>query len=126
MAQPLTIIAFYNVSMTACYLNGYVSIDAAAAGNQTVPIWVSHGGNFERPNDPGPTHVDLPPGGAASFAIGTGLVSGHIITLTRLTLTPPGSGGQLDVATTIGVAQFNGTYPLTETALVASTNGPNT
>jgi hypothetical protein len=129
MAQPLTIVAFYNISRTACYLNGYVSIDAAAVGNQAVPIWVTHGGNYERPFDPGPTRVDLPPGGAASFAIGSGLVSpdggAHIITLTTLTLTPPGSGGQLQVATTIGVARFNGTYPLTETALVASTDGPN-
>jgi hypothetical protein len=129
MSSPLTIVAFYNVSTTACYLNGYVSIDAATAGNQTVPISVTHGSNYER-SDPGPTHVDLPPGGAASFAIGSGVAfdgGAHATTLTRLTLTPPGSGGQLQVATTIGVSRPNNTgpFPLSETALVASTNGPN-
>jgi hypothetical protein len=130
MQQPLTIIAFYNVSTTACYLNGYVSIDAAAAGNQAVPISVVHSGNYER-SDPGPSRVDLLPGGAASFAIGTGLAfdgGAHIITLTRLNVTPPGSGGQLLVTTTIGDTGPNNTGPylLTETALVAGPSGPNT
>jgi hypothetical protein len=127
--QPLTIIAFYNASTTACYLDGYVSIDAAAAGNQAVPVSVTQSGNYER-SDPGPTHVYLPPGGAASFAIGSGLSfdgGAHIATLTTLTLTAPGSNGQLPVPTTIGVSRPNNTgpYPLSETALVAGNNGPN-
>jgi hypothetical protein len=128
-SQPLTIVAFYNVSTTACYLNGYVSIDAASAGTQAVPISVTHSSNYER-SDPGPTGVNLPPGGAASFAIGTATAYGggaYSTALTLLTLTPPGSRGQLQVATTTGASRPNptGPYPLTETALVAGTNGPN-
>jgi uncharacterized protein DUF4232 len=128
--QPLTIVAFYNVSATACYLSGYVTIDAATAGSQAVPVSATHSGNYERA-DPGPTRVDVPPGGAASFAIGSGTAFGggiHIITLTTLTLSPPGSGGQLRLATTIAVSRpdATGPYPLSETALVAGTNGPNT
>ena len=129
MPAPLTIVAFYNVSATACYLNGYVTIDAATAGDQALPISVIHSGNYER-SDPGPTRVDVPPGGAVSFAIGSGTAFGggaHIITLTRLTLTLPGNGGQLQAATIIPVTRPNATgpYPLSETALVAGTNGPN-
>jgi hypothetical protein len=127
--QPLTIVAFYNVSKAACYVSGYVTIDAAIAGNQAVPISVTHSGNYERA-DPGPTRVDVPPGGAVSFAIGSGTAIGgglHVTTLTRLTLTVPGSGGQLQLTTTIGDSRQTTTspYPLSETALVAGTNGPN-
>jgi hypothetical protein len=128
--QPLTIVAFYNVSTTACYLSGYVGIDAASAGGQQVPIAVTHSGNYER-SDPGPSRFDVPPGGAASFAIGSGTAFGggaQIITLTRLTLTLAGSSGQLQVTTSIAVSRpsADAPYPLSETALVAGTSGPNT
>jgi hypothetical protein len=128
-SQPLTIVAFYNVSTTACYVSGYVTIDAATAGAGQVPIAVSQGGNYER-SDPGPSRVDVPPGGAASFAIGTVTAEGgglHITMLTSLTLTVAGSGGQLQVTTSIGVsrASANEPYGLSETALVTGPSGPN-
>jgi hypothetical protein len=128
-SQPLTIVALYNVSTTACYVNGYVTIDAAVAGSQAVSVSVTHGSNYER-SDPGPTRLDVPPGGAVSFAIGSGTAFGgglHIVTLTKLTLSVPGSGGQLELATAIADTRPNATgpYPLAETALVAGTNGPN-
>jgi hypothetical protein len=129
-SHPLTIVAFYNVSTSPCYLNGYVTIDATNAGGQAVPVSVTHGGNYYG-SDPGPTRVDVPPGGAASFAVVSGTAYGggaHVVTLTRLTLTLPGNGGQLQMATTISVTRPNetGPYPLSETALVAGTGGPNT
>jgi hypothetical protein len=123
--QPLTIVAFYNVSSTGCYLFGYVGIDAANADGQTVPISTTHGANYER-SDPGASRVIVPPGGAASFAIGSIAGGLQSTMLTRLTLTLPG-GGRLQVAATIAVGRTDttGPYPLSETALVAGTNGPN-
>jgi hypothetical protein len=128
-SQPLTVVAFYNVSSTACYLIGYPTIDAASDGSQSVPVSAVHSGNYERP-DPGPSRVDVPPGGAVSFAIGSSTAMGgglHPKMLTRLTLSLPAAGGHLQVSTTIGVSRLSDTapYPLSETALVAGPNGPN-
>jgi hypothetical protein len=127
-SQPLTIVAFYNISTTACYLRGYATIDAADAAGSAVPISVVHSGNYER-SDPGPTSVIVYPGGGASFAIGSTTANGgglHLITLTRLTLSVPGAKGQIQVPTTImdSRAGATGPYPLTETALVAGPGGP--
>lgn len=98
MSQPFVDISITNSGARACVLTGYPQV--VAAGHRgfldqpapAVPVAISvHHGIYERV-DPGPHQVLVPPRHHVFFSIGTGdAYEGPLFTLTRLTITLPGT-----------------------------------
>jgi hypothetical protein len=128
--QPLTVIALHNTA-AGCYLDGYVTIQAVSGkvwGTTTVDplrFSVTHSDNYEV-TDPGPSHVDIPRGGNASFAIGTATaLDNPLYWLTSLTVSVPGDPAGITVSMyTAAMGRHGQPIPISETAIVAGQGGP--
>jgi hypothetical protein len=121
--SSIDIIALTNAGSTTCTLEGYPDLALYDAQGQAVPASVQQGpvGGVS-----GPTLVTLAPGSSASFYVqfssGTGTPGASCQPFT-VGITPPGSGGQVQLNATIEPCTTAGTPPqLMVSALVAGTS----
>jgi hypothetical protein len=112
-----------------CSLDGYPRIVAATAHpwrgpSQALSIRGRDGSDYEHP-DPGPRALELPAGGSASFAAGTGTASGKTYLMTSLTFALPGGSGLLKVPVRTWTSSRAGKPAYFEvTAFVNGSRGP--
>jgi photosystem II stability/assembly factor-like uncharacterized protein len=97
MSQPFATIALRNHSPNPCTLRGYPRLTVfghRARGPVTrLPSHPRQGSIYER-DDPGPHRLLLAPSQVATFSVGTATAFQgglHMLTITRLAITPPGN-----------------------------------
>jgi photosystem II stability/assembly factor-like uncharacterized protein len=103
MSQPFATIALRNHSPRPCTLRGYPRLTIyghGARGPVTRLAIRPHQGSIYERDDPGPHRVLLAPRQAATFTMGTATAFQgglHMLTITRLAITPPGDTSPLTV-----------------------------
>jgi hypothetical protein len=103
MSQPFVTVALRNRTARPCRLGGYPALRAsghARAGPSRRLVIQMHRGSIYERTDPGPRRLVLPPHGAVSFSVGTGTAyqgGKHLLTITRLEVTPPGGSTSFPV-----------------------------
>jgi hypothetical protein len=125
-SQPFATIALRNAGTKACSLIGYPAIAAyghlRGGPDHRLQIRLRDGAIYERP-DPGPHVVIVAAGGHASFSIGTALAyqgGAHIILITQLEITPPGSHAAMALRLRLAASRPAGkAIPIAVTALRA-------
>ncbi|NJC69610.1 DUF4232 domain-containing protein [Planosporangium thailandense] len=132
-SQPFVIIALTNTAGSPCQLTDYPKVTAtghpqsAPTATGTLPTTVTDGSIYER-TDPGPQRIELPPHGAASFALGTTTAyegGAHLYMITQVRVVVPGNQTGIPVTVDIPASTPTGQpIPITVTAFVAGTAGP--
>lgn len=115
MSQPFVTIALRNDGPGVCRLRGYPDVVAygqpdGAGPSRRLGIRVRNGSIYERP-DRGPRNVVLLPHEAAVFSVGTATAydgGAHLITVTRLGITPPGDTVSLSLRVDLAASHPRG------------------
>lgn len=127
-SRPYAVIALTNTSGTSCRLSGYPALAATghpvdgSAGDQPLELTVTDG-PISEVADPGPHQVDLAPGAAATFAVGTATAyqgGAHLYQITQLHITVPDASAPVPLALTLdATAPAGQPFPVSVTALAA-------
>lgn len=132
-SEQCVVISFINDSPSPCALSGYPSVTGLSGHLVGTPQekldlpFAVHNGPLSSRSDPGRVPVVLPPGEAASFALGTGTSYQDMYAVEEVVVTLPGGREHFLVGLPTGMlagAPHDQAIPITVTGLVGGKAGP--